>query len=214
MKRIYGVISNAIQGLWRVPYPFEQLARARTISIVGNGPATNAEQIDAADIVVRINKAPLCGRAGQRTDILVLVNWSHPGREFAKNHHCINSLAASTAKSFWLTNNPRDVHCLQSGRDTDAPGDKSRRILRKIVKRRPYRYMPLENRLEIAELLRQYGSRSDVIPSTGAQVIHLLLKEAPQASLQLFGFSHQGWEGHCWGAEQKWINSLHAVVKS
>ena len=48
--------------------------KIRTISIVGNGPISEADapEIDKADLVLRFNSAPALGVAGQRVDVLML----------------------------------------------------------------------------------------------------------------------------------------------
>lgn len=212
MRRIFLAVANTVLSSPHMPYPSEQLREARTIAAVGNGPVSDASKIDAADFVIRMNKAQFCGQAGERTDILVLMSWSHPGREFAKRPECINPLALKGAKFFWLINHPNHIDQFRTGRDAKVPGDSSRKIIKKLIEGRPFRYMPSENRVEVSDLLRKNGSRIDVIPSTGVQVINLLRHEAPKASLQLFGFSHQGWDGHCWEAERRLISGMASVV--
>jgi hypothetical protein len=193
------------------PYPWEWLKNAHHIAIVGNGPVSDPSRIDEADLVVRFNKAPHCGEAGRRTDILVLVNWSGPGLRFATGRDHINELAQKTAHSFWLTADPKDLPRLAVGREWNARGDYSRRIVKRIVGDRPYRYMTLASRLSVSENLRMHGGRDDVIPSSGAHAIEQLLCDAPLAELVLYGFSHSGWEGHSWQAERRWVDSLERV---
>jgi hypothetical protein len=183
----------------------------KTIAVVGNGdvdPAL-AREIDSADIVVRFNKARNCGVAGRRTHILVLMNWSSPGERSARDPKSINPIARS-ASQFLLTADPKDLPALRKGRESDVPGDATPAILKLIVKGRPYSVLPLSNRLQTEEMLRKYGSRPDVIPSTGAQVINFLNLNYPRARMVLYGFSHTGWDGHCWDAERRWIASLLA----
>lgn len=208
MQRLLAPINkSAFRGVWYEPFR-HRLARSRTIAVVGNGEVSDPSSIDSADIVVRFNKAPHCGTAGRRTDILVLVSWSGPGDGFASHPERVNALARDGAKSIWLTNHPEDVNLFRTGRECDVPGDFSRAIRKKIIRHRPYRFMPASNRIEVSKQLVLQGARNDVIPTTGAQAINLLLQEAPKAEILLYGFSFEGWAGHCWHAERRWVDSI------
>lgn len=181
------------------------------IAVVGNGPieAKLSDEIDDHDIVIRINRAPSCGEAGQRTDVLVLVNWSEPGFEFASNRGTINRRARKQAKEFWLTNHPNEVPVLQTGRDDEnRRGDFTPEILNRVVQGRPYRFLGIENRRMTEALLRRYGARHDVIPSTGVQTVNFVRTVYPGARIDLYGFTHEGWSGHCWEAERLWLRTI------
>lgn len=195
-----------------LPYPHQLITSARTISVVGNGPVAGDAPVDDADLVVRFNTAHHCGLAGHRTDILVLMNWSRPGYLFATRRNRINQLARRTARTFWMATHPDELVEARIDREAKMRGDYSPHIISRVIGARPYRFMPHKNRTETAAQLRQHGARSDVIPTTGAQAIHLLLNEAPKAQLHLYGFTHEGWPGHCWDAERRWVDSLQRVT--
>lgn len=182
----------------------------KVIALVGNGEISPSlsNEIDAADLIVRFNRADSCGVSGKKTHILVLVNWAHPGKQFKDHPKCINKVARVGAHEFLLTSHPNDIPCLLSGRDAHSSGDATPSILKYIVKGRRVSFMPLSNRRQTECLLREYGSRTDVIPSTGAQAVLYFRTKYPAAQLRCYGFSHHGWGGHDWEAERAWISSV------
>lgn len=184
----------------------------RTIALVGNGniDPSWSEEIDGADLVVRFNCAPHCGgSAGKKIDVLVLVNWSYPGRRFKWKPFSINRLARSGAAKFIFTTKPKDIPTLME-REGNVPGDATKYILATIVRGREYSFFPLSNRFETERKLQRYGAKVGVIPSTGAQAVNFFATEYPGAIMRLYGFTHQGWGGHDWAAEKAWISSVLA----
>ncbi|MDH6229595.1 hypothetical protein M2281_000167 [Mesorhizobium soli] len=194
--------------------PKGRTSKPRTIAIVGNGKVDRKSSavIDAADIVVRFNRASNYGGAGKRTDVLVVVNWSHPGEEFAKSPKLINSTVRRTAKEFLLTADPTELPSFLNGRPRldGCPPDYTAEILRSVVQRRPYSFIPMSRLVATEHALISHGARKDVIPSSGALVIDYFHDQYPDAAIHLFGFSHSGWNGHCWDAERRWIETVLA----
>lgn len=47
--------------------------------------------------------------------------------------------------------------------------------------------------------------------STGALVLAYVISAYPNSDVRLYGFSHEGWHGHPWEAEARWMRSLSNV---
>ena len=168
------------------------LARARTIAIVGNGSirADVATQIDTCDLVIRMNHAPLCGVAGRRTDILVL-NRHSIRRQFEKRP--TNRLAMRGAEEIWL------------GFDGFAsPLEDSR--LNTMANGRPFRMLPKTDALK-QQIAVHWGDWTMVVPSLGALTLDTVVREST-ADIRLFGFDHAGWGGHSWSLEKQWFDAV------
>lgn len=160
----------------------------RTISIVGNGPVSevDAPHIDAADLVLRFNSAPLCGAAGQRVDILLL----NRARVYTSKR--INPIALHRASEVW-------VNDLETNGQVDW-------LFEKECKPRYLGFGPIE---KARKNLANYDPFQKSNPTTGASIIAELLDTRPDASIHLFGFTHQGKQHtHDWDAEKSWINDL------
>ena len=79
------------------------IENAKTVALVGNGPVSSvaAGEIDKADVVVRMNRAQLCGVAGTRTDVLA-INDIVRARNFGRIGSPINPLSVRSAREYWL----------------------------------------------------------------------------------------------------------------
>ena len=79
------VVRQYLQSMAEVPIECIADISPKTVSLVGNGPidTERADQIDAADLVIRFNRAGHYGTSGIRNDIHVLVNHGPPGKSLA-----------------------------------------------------------------------------------------------------------------------------------
>lgn len=169
------------------PQPSAALARASSVALVGNGPIWSeaADLVDRADLVVRMNLAPLCGVAGSRTDVLainprLLNNMVLKGKP-------VSNRSLATTQEFWSF---RDVrHTSHRGLPVLDVG------------------AGLLDRLNDA--LRQHGAGPKPSPTLGAVVLNYLVARS-DAQITLFGFTHQGDPQHPWTAERAWFDSLAA----
>ncbi len=167
----------------------------KTISLVGNGPVARsaASGIDAADLVVRINRGDFCGVAGRRTDILLMRHPFQIGPSIAKGDP-MNKRAQRGAGEFLFLSAPRDVS--------------DQRHVDWLSRGKPVRYLEPSSTSETVRKIGAFAAKPDLKPTTGSVAIHHLLEAHPQATITLYGFTHEGWKGHSWDAERAWIESL------
>jgi len=184
------------------------------IAVIGNGLVyAHRKEIDRCDVVVRFNLAPQCGQAGTRTDLLCLVNWSWPGKLFAEEPASINSLAQSRASAFVLMTEPSEIPSLLDICDPGTPGDFSPQILDKIVRGRPVAYVSADIRNTVEAELRTNGAPPNCLASSGPQIIEMMHRIYPAAKIRLYGFTHEGWHGHAWDAERRWVDTRSNYVE-
>ncbi|MAZ17692.1 MAG: hypothetical protein CL535_15365 [Ahrensia sp.] len=165
------------------------IENAKTVALVGNGPVSSvaAGEIDKADVVVRMNRAQLCGVAGTRTDVLA-INDIVRARNFGRIGSPINPLSVRSAREYWL----------YKRLDTD-----DERVGRPIVYLFPETYKRAS-----ADLLRHAPDDTvRIIPSIGALTLRYVLDNS-DADIQLFGFTHQGDHMHLWDIEGRWMREL------
>ncbi len=172
-------------------------AHVKRISLVGNGPVARATagEIDRADLVVRINRGDLCGVAGRRTDLLILRDPDQIARSIAKGDP-MNPLAQRGAGRLLFLAPPQEP--------------KDRALVDWLAGGKPVEYLSPDLRPRLNERLARFEGVKDPKPSTGACALWYLLEQFPAARINLYGFSHAGWEGHAWDAERTWVDELAA----
>ncbi|POF34185.1 hypothetical protein [Roseibium marinum] len=166
------------------------LGPIRTISIVGNGPVSQADAalIDAADFVLRFNSAPACGAAGQRVDALML----NRARVYMSKR--INPLALHRSPEVWVN-------------DIEENGRVDWLFEREC---RP-RYLGFGPVTRARAHLKEFDALEQSNPTSGASIIAEVLDVYPEAEIHLFGFTHQGKQHtHDWDAERQWTERLCA----
>jgi hypothetical protein len=173
----------------------------QTVSLVGNGPVSRAAAplIDTADLVVRINRARLGGWAGQRTDALAIVEHTIFGRLVTEGRP-LNPRVLADLKEIWLSVDP--------ARSGDGPF--AAEFHAQVRRDRPTVFVGQDVEQGIRDTLIALGASPHVIPSTGALTLYYLLGRFPAAAIRLFGFTHEGWNGHAWSAEREWMAALQA----
>jgi len=166
------------------------LGQIRTISIVGNGPVSEADAplIDTADLVLRFNSAPALGAAGQRIDILMI----NRARVYTSKR--INPVALHRAPEVWVN-------------DIEENG----RVDWLFERQCKPRYLGFGPITRAREHLREFDALDRSNPTSGASIIAAFLDRYPQAEIHLFGFTHQGKQHtHDWDAERHWVERLCA----
>jgi glycosyltransferase involved in cell wall biosynthesis len=189
--------------------------KKKAIAIVGNGPIRpeTADQIDRFDTVIRFNRCGNYGLAGKKIDILVMVNTGESGYCLAHNPRWINREALSAASEIWF---PFSKACAEidrisaelRGDDGTVYVDHSDEILQAHGRGRPYRFFNERTIREAAALLDKNGGVSNARPSTGLLTLLDVKERYPDNAIVLFGFTHEGWEGHAWDAERAIAHSL------
>lgn len=158
----------------------------KNIAVVGNGPVgyRDSRTIDRCDLVLRFNKAKYGSVYGRRTDVMVFSDLHRTGRMR------FNRRAFKSATEFWVG--------LPLGPTATNNGEHLARS--KIVR--------LLDKDATARSIAPFAHIKGKIPSAGAMAIQRILEVYPIATINLFGFSHQGNDWHDWDAERDWCNSL------
>ncbi|CDI08740.1 glycosyltransferase family 29 protein [Agrobacterium pusense] len=192
-------------------------AGPKRIALVGNGENARGfgSEIDSHDFVVRMNRAIHFGEAGTKTDALAVINWSGPGRWMTNGETPINAEALRAAKSIWLPMPPEDMESVKN----DQPGtfewptyvDFTSEVIDNLVDGRPYIKFPPNIWRSLTKELRGLGAAKTQASSTGALVLAYLVRVWPRSKVTLYGFTHEGWDGHPWEQEKAWIRNLDRV---
>ncbi len=191
----------------------------RSIALVGNGPLPpgEGEVIDQHDLVVRFNSCSSYGEGGYRTDVLVLTNTGEPAKVFASNDTAINENALISARVFWIARSPELV-ARERERYPDQAAywtDHATEIIRNRVGSRPFRFLDAKIYWSAQEELKKYGATDGHQPSTGMLALfHIKNTMWWPFRVTLFGFTHEGWEGHPWQAERALIDQMRWVQRS
>jgi len=169
-------------------------ATQRRIALIGNGPIGRAaaQSIDGYDLVVRMNRADLCGGAGRRTDILVMLPPSHM-LDTQERARPTNPLALRQAGQFWFI-------C------QDSPEERAAAV--RLAGQRPIEMLGQDIYEKARQLLREFHPEGKLMPSTGLVTILTLQQRYRDGRITLFGFSHEGSRRHRWDAERTVIERM------
>jgi len=140
------------------------------------------------------------GQTGRRTDILVLNNTGGGGKHITYASDAINLQALASARKFWLVTAPQIASARGDEDFTDA-------MIERRVSGRPWRYIRARNYWSAKDALDTYGAAVDSRPSSGVLVLFQIMNSPSfWRPITLFGFSHEGWEGHAWDAERALVD--------
>lgn len=180
----------------------------RSVAIVGNAPdlhsLSSADQIDAAEWVVRFNNASGFGTwSGKRVTHLALVNHGGQMEEWLSDATFVQRPVVQQASHILFpfprkTENPSAQE--KDGRDwTDAAQSLLERPKVSVT------ILPGTVHQSARQLLASSENRVPT-PSTGFLVALFLLGMLPtQTRIDVHGFGFEGWSGHSWMEEKRWF---------
>lgn len=190
----------------------------KTLVVVGNAPLplSRAEEIDAADYVVRFNEpqAPT-GMIGTRTDLLILATTNKPMQLRLQEAGFLQNPIFLAAKEIMLAYHPSIISAYHpkpnvlsrlKGRRADWTVE-TIDVLGRAGKE--IRVMPPQFYLDgCRELGLSERDMEKIFPSTGFLGIRYMLEKYPSESwdIKLCGFTWQGWKRHKWDSEKDWVD--------
>ena len=192
------------------------MSAKRTIMIVGNGEIAEgvAEEIDAADLIVRFNDCRSMGAGGSRTDVVAVCNTGRPARAMLGSAEWRKSPAVASASEIWSVRDPKKFAALRAplalshpelGDFCDDYTDQFTAFCNATGKRHVVIDESVHEGIDTA--LAVYEPGSYVVPSSGMVVIADVLLRYPGDDIALTGFSHTGWDEHPFAAEKRLVDS-------
>ena len=192
------------------------MSAKRTIMIVGNGEIAEgvAEEIDAADLIVRFNDCRSMGAGGSRTDVVAVCNTGRPARAMLGSAEWRKSPAVASASEIWSVRDPKKFAALRAplalshpelGDFCDDYTDQFTAFCNATGKRHVVIDQSVHEGIDVA--LAAYEPGSYVVPSSGMVVIADVLLRYPGDDIALTGFSHTGWDEHPFAAEKRLVDS-------
>lgn len=195
--------------------------------IVGNGPicARAAAKIAEAAYVIRFNECRSFPQAPGRTDVIAVCNTGRPGKAMASSISWRRHPAVRAASEIWCVRDPEKFAEMRGPLSASHPDlydlcddytggfaafaaetGKVHRILARSIHE------------HVDAQLAAFDPPPYVVPSSGMLVIAAVLQQVRSQRFQgqrfrghataLAGFSHQGWEGHPFPAEQRLVEAL------
>ena len=194
---------------------------SRHVLIVGNAPIEErvAGLVDGADHVVRFNKTRgFGGASGSRTDELWLINHGGQMAEWLARDTLTALPAVAFARTIvlpvpMLPGHLSAVQARRRERDRCESIDPDRVNHLAEAQRR----LEKEGRTVTRVTAGEYGAAQRALaalsgasgphhPSSGFIAIHRTLARAGSAEyVTLCGFTFEGWRGHSWDAERRWV---------
>lgn len=189
----------------------------KRLVIVGNSPLPeNArERIDAADAVMRFNQPPhSVEEAGFKTDVLFVSNAGNPMQRRLENSSYPRSPVFMAAKEVVFSYSPEVIRRYHPkpnllsrlrGRKSDWTRQASA-LFEGAGK--PVTIMSTQFYVECCEILGiAEAERRRLFPSSGFIGFRYGLQKfpAPEWSIDILGFTWEGWAKHPWKAEREWI---------
>lgn len=194
----------------------------RRVVLVGNAPLRRsvARLVDGAARVIRFNKARGHGaESGSRTDELYLVNHGGQMAEWLAQDDlpCQPAVAAAATVVLPVPLLPghltsREARALERERDVAIDPDRVNHL--EDAQRLLERAGCAVDRVSVAEYRGAQralaalapSTATEHYPSTGFVAIYRTLSRArPGERVELCGFTFEGWRGHSWDAERRWV---------
>lgn len=194
--------------------------RHPTLALVGNAApvADHSAAIDANDHVWRFNNCPgmETGLRGQRTSMLWLVNSGGSMRERLEmdgfdEHPAMRGTADlafpvhPTVLARYHPEPSPEERAAGARNDWTDPARERWGKTHRIVTLPPEQYDEACAAIGLAE-----AERSQRYPSTGFLAAHSALTRRPEMAVTLYGFTFEGWDGHAWQGEQRWLEAMEA----
>lgn len=192
---------------------------ARRIVIVGNGEIDDglADEIDAADLVIRFNDCRSVGAGGGKTDIVAVCNTGRPGKAMLEGAGWMCNKAVWLASSIWCVRDPKKFAAMRAPLLSEHPelddfcDDYTEGFADYAHQNgKDFHIVPASTHEALDRSLAELSPAPYVVPSSGAIVIAEFLAHHSRPDDQVFlaGFGHQGWEWHPWDAERQWVTEL------
>jgi hypothetical protein len=192
----------------------------KQLFVVGNGPISRdmTSEVDSADFVVRFNEPKQSiGMSGTKTDWLFICNAGKPMQRRLRSEGYFASPIVASARRVFLAYHPDIIEAYhpkpnllsrmkgRRGNWTYAAIVMFGRAGKEVTILPPAFYE--ENCKALGLSTEQMKS---ILPSTGYFGIRYVLDEfqADAWSINLCGFSWEGWKRHAWADERKWAERL------
>ncbi|MDH6295752.1 hypothetical protein M2315_002218 [Agrobacterium fabrum] len=187
--------------------------------IVGNGelPPGVAGFIDLSDIVIRFNDCRSLGAGGRRTDVVAVCNTGRPGHEMTQGRDWRESDGVRQAFALWSVRDPAKFSEMEPGirarwpELTDFCVDYTAGFAAIAAETsKSHIVIPRDVHERLDKALAAHAPAPYVCPSTGLIAIaHVLESVSGDGDeVAIAGFSHQGWSGHPFAAEQQLVDTL------
>ncbi|MBJ7533553.1 hypothetical protein JDN40_05470 [Rhodomicrobium vannielii ATCC 17100] len=186
------------------------------IAAVGNGSVspTRSYEIDNACYVMRFNYPKHDPHhAGSKTSALCALNSAHhmgiwlKDKEYVKSYYFMNTphvILPYHPNAMKKVLRPIGIGRWLKGRRLHWTFDAIEEFLRQG---KSIEVLPEHTVLECYSVLGLPIEPQVQAPSTGFIGVYHLLKVFPETEIRLYGFSWEGWAGHLWERERRWMAS-------
>lgn len=195
--------------------------RVKRVALVGNAPQVDdyAAEIDAADLVVRINNAHgLGGATGERTTCLFLVNSGGQMREWLDDPAFTRRRAFRDARHVLLPIDPAHLDLFDPPL---TPAQRSGARAEDWTREATARFTAAGKRVTLvpaetfARVCAEIGTplrAGFAPPSTGLIAAAYILDALGSAGCEVdaYGFGFEGADIHAWSREAAWFHARHA----
>lgn len=190
----------------------------KRVVIVGNGPVEPglAEAIDSADIVIRFNEPDVSpDKTGSKTDILFLMNSGKTMQARLADPAYWEAPLVQNAREFILPYHPSIIRQLHPkpnllSRLKGRTADWTPETLHKIESYgKNAKVLSADFYFETCRVLGiAKTDLKSVFPSSGVLAIRYAIEELKpdKSTIEICGFSWDGWKRHAWGNEQMWVD--------
>lgn len=196
----------------------------RRVVVVGNGPLPRdmTEEVESADFVLRFNEPKASkGMSGLKTDLLLVNNSGKPMQRRLRDPAYFRSPMVQGAEEIIFPYHPITIRrwLIRPNFLSRLRGRKSDWTLTALEAfgqaGKQVRIMPpafYEDACE--ELGVPRAKMREVFPSTGYLGLRMMLERFPagQWTVEVCGFSWEGWKRHAWADERGWVE-LHVADK-
>ncbi len=145
----------------------------------------------------------------EQIDAHTLMNHDQP--RIARPARRLNPAVLRAAREIWLPIDPEVMNGIEGRAHSDRPSqlDWTHSICERFGRTKKLFMFPAHVHAEACRLLAPLlpdGARIE--PSSGFLAIVYAFWCNPAVTLHLFGFTHQGWDGHPWEAERRTVDGF------
>ncbi len=188
--------------------------------IVGNGEigANAAAAVADASFVIRFNECRSYEASPGRTDVVAVCNTGRPGKAMVASEAWREHPGVREAAAIWSVRDPQKFAELRAPLAVSHPElddfcddytsqfnafcadvGKMHVVVDKVIHE------------AVDEALAAFHPAPYVVPSSGMIVIAEVMNRFPEATIDLAGFGHVGWEWHPFAAERQLVDSYVAA---